>query len=564
MGSNSIRVQVKVLQRFRATYTPAAATAKLDLLESLQNRAISQPSLLKSLHESLCFICAFPDSLTHHKLARRGLDGFGERIASLKAKTRETLADTGIEATHVYYRFSYEVAIWLARHSPDTVEVDWPELENLGRLDEILRQIVLPGEYDYYTSGQVSERQWIARAKGAHGVTDFVWLLAQMGKQRATKRFWSDMYDAADLPLRWRVGPDFAKGRNTLVLGSPKARTRGMRKLEESVVHTIARPLRQIQCLTRRQGKRAIRTAMAALAVRHRETYHFNHANPEEVYAADVGEGVKIVVYGLLPEHRFTLETTMGYLIVANGMPIGYGGASAIFHQANTGINVFDEYRGSEAAYLWVQVLRVFHHLFGCKYFVVNPYQIGAENKEALRSGAFWFYYRLGFRPAVKAIARLASTENLKIKAKKGYRTDLRTLKRLTECDLYLSLDETSKIDFFEEDWLEACAAGATEVLGRQQSLARTAAAREAAIQLVQVLGQESYRHWSSLEQRALLLQAPLIGLLPDLSEWKKAERSQLLKLIRAKGGKHERNYIRIMSKHDRLRQSLSNYCQNN
>ena len=31
--------------------------------------------------------------------------------------------------------------------------------------------------------------------------------------------------------------------------------------------------------------------------------------------------------------------------------------------------------------------------------FVVEPSQFGGTNKEGLLSGAFWFYYRLGFRP---------------------------------------------------------------------------------------------------------------------------------------------------------------------
>jgi len=53
---------------------------------------------------------------------------------------------------------------------------------------------------------------------------------------------------------------------------------------------------------------------MASLAVRYRETYHFNYANPREVYLSDVGEGVSVAVFGLLPEHRFPLECKDGEL----------------------------------------------------------------------------------------------------------------------------------------------------------------------------------------------------------------------------------------------------------
>jgi len=102
---------------------------------------------------------------------------------------------------------------------------------------------------------------------------------------------------------------------------------------------------------------------MSSLAARHRETIHFNYANPGDVYIANVGKGISIAVTGLSAEHRYPLECTLGFLILSNGVPIGYGGASVLFKQANTGINIFDEYRGSEAAWLWVQVMRVFHTL---------------------------------------------------------------------------------------------------------------------------------------------------------------------------------------------------------
>ena len=517
---------------------------------------------MKSYYRSLCFIRAFPDSLLHYRAARREINRFVAHVESIGSDGRSALADTGIEGTRVHYRFSYEVALWIALRCPDAVEIDWREFENFERLTEILRHIVLPAEADYYDSGRISDRKWITQAKGGHRVTDFTWLMEQLRKRRTMKEYWAGMYDAADFPLSWQLGSNFAKGRNALSLEPIKARQRGMRRLKGNAIGVITRPLRSIRHLTRSQGVKAITAAMGALTVRHRETYHFNHANPAEVYAADVDEGVQIVVYGLLPEYRFSLETTMGYLIVANGMPIGYGGASAIFHQANTGINIFEEYRGSEAAYLWGQVLRTYHHLFGCKHFVINPYQIGAGNTEALRSGAFWFYYRLGFRPAIRDITRLASAENAKMKACNNYRTDLKTLKRLTQCDMHLRLRGAKIDEYFEEGWLETCAAGATDILARQNAVERHAAAQEVANKLLRELGEETYSHWSRHEQRALLQQAPLISLVPDLKQWSKTERKKLIDLIRAKGGGCEKDYINRMRKHERLHWSLTKYCQ--
>jgi hypothetical protein len=252
----------------------------------------------------------------------------------------------------------------------------------------------------------------------------------------------------------------------------------------------------------------------------------------------------------------------MGYLIVANGMPVGYGGASAVFSQANTGINMFEEYRGSEAPYLWVQVLRAYRHMFRCTRFIVNPYQIGAGNPEALKSGALWFYYRLGFRPVEPHIASLAAREMSRINSRRGYRSDVQTLRQLTRCDMQLRLRGAANSDYFNEEWVEVCAAGASSVLARQRAAERRAAARQAAKELMETLGTASVENWSRSEREALLRLAPIMSLVPDLEDWSRREKADLVRLMRAKGGDDERAYIQRLRAHRRLQRGLARYCR--
>ena len=234
-----------------------------------------------------------------------------------------------------------------------------------------------------------------------------------------------------------------------------------MRSRPRSPKQAIMEPLDDIGLLPARQGRRLIDIAMASLAVRYRETYHFNYANPREVYLADVGGGVSVAIFGLLPQYRFPLETTMGFLVLANGIPVGYGGSSILFRQVNTGINVFDDFRGSEAAFIWTQVMRVYHQLAGCTRFIANPYQFGGDNAEALKSGAFWFYYRLGYRPVEPEIRRRAREESAKLRANRKYRTHLRTLRRLATCDMHLTLPGAKAGEFSLGDDLAECAPAA-------------------------------------------------------------------------------------------------------
>jgi hypothetical protein len=71
--------------------------------------------------------------------------------------------------------------------------------------------------------------------------------------------------------------------------------------------------------------------------------------------------------------------------------------------------------------------------MLGVNTFVVDPYQIGHENAEAVESGAFWFYRKLGFRPVEPAVAALVEREEARLHATPGYRSSRRTLEKLAE-----------------------------------------------------------------------------------------------------------------------------------
>jgi hypothetical protein len=124
----TVNAHVKRLRQIQADFTRDAATEKLALMQSLRRESIPRASVLKSLHQSLCFISAFPDSLAHHREARQALDHFAHRTAFLSAEEKDDLRDTGIEGSHLYYRFSYATALWLSRHCNDAVEIDWEEI----------------------------------------------------------------------------------------------------------------------------------------------------------------------------------------------------------------------------------------------------------------------------------------------------------------------------------------------------------------------------------------------------------------------------------------------------
>jgi len=498
-------------------------------------------SALKRVHGSLCFERAFPDSIASHR----------EAVAGLREHA----------STSIHYSFSFEVARWLARKVPGEVSIDWEALDDTSKLDELLTHLLRPSEDEYFDSGYVSSQEWIDIVRAGSGLSDFDWLMRQL-TSKPLRKSWSQLYDAADIPLVWNLaGSRFSKSCNVFPVNDIQTRSAGMRGRPRSPKKEIQRPLESISKLESRDGARLIDVAMASLAVRHRETWHFNFANAHEVYMADVGEGVSVAVFGLLPEFRFPLECTMGYLILSNGVPIGYGGSSIVFRQVNTGINIFDEYRGSEAAFLWVQVMRVYHALVGCTRFIANPYQFGGDNTEALRSGAFWFYYRLGYRPVLPEIRKLAQREAAKIHRNKRHRSDLKTLRKLASCDMHLTLPGARASELFDEQWIETSSMLATEVLGASGGVTRTDATRDVAKTVARDIGLRSLDRWSSTEQRAFNSIAPIVAT-TNPKMWSVDAKRALRELLRAKGGDSELRYARLLCKHDKLLKSLQNACR--
>ncbi len=226
-------------------------------------------------------------------------------------------------------------------------------------------------------------------------------------------------------------------------------------------------------------------------------------------------------------------------------MPIGYGGASALFRQVNTGINIFDEYRGSEASFLSTQVMRVYRELFNCTRFIINAYQFGSENTEALESGAFWFYYRLGYRPVLPVVRALAQRESARMQRDDTYRSDRNMLRRLASCDMHLTLPGARASDLFDERWIETSSMLATKELASTGAPTRAESADRVATKVARDLRMRSINTWSPSEKRGFHRLAPIVATTKPAA-WSADAKRSMRKLLRAKGGPFEVEYARL------------------
>src|SRR5262249_30756504 len=108
---------VEALAAAASRYSPEDQKQKCRLLESLERCAIRNPGALVRLHETLCFLQAYPDDARVLELVDKALEGFASRVARLGPSARR-LHDSGIGGATLDYPFGYPMARWLPQRLP--------------------------------------------------------------------------------------------------------------------------------------------------------------------------------------------------------------------------------------------------------------------------------------------------------------------------------------------------------------------------------------------------------------------------------------------------------------
>ena len=193
----------------------------------------------------------------------------------------------------------------------------------------------------------------------------------------------------------------------------------------------------------RRKFRHARRTELLdvivdASAVRYRELYGFHASRPATSITPISAAAWICTSFGVRRERRLPVRDYHCGMFFKNGVPDRLRGeACRCSSDMEVGFNLYYTFREGETAWLYARILKLLHERWRRHCFSVDPYQLGHENEEAIESGAFWFYRKLGFRPAAQEVARLAEREQAKAAARPGYRTPPAILRRLAAAPLF-------------------------------------------------------------------------------------------------------------------------------
>jgi hypothetical protein len=545
---------LKRLERLKTNYDGGAAPRKIDLLERLERRRLSTADQLLRFHELLCFQRAYPDNTALLEVVERLLEGFEER--SDLRRHRAALIDSTIAGTTTYYAFFYFTAIWLANHWPDRLSIDWDEFSKQDELLEMLHLLMPFSESPGLDMLDYSPRQWLDAMRGPNE-TDATFLIKRFEALPVDEWTREMLYESLDVPIKISPGPDTPSRTCAKYVASPVVcQSTPLSRLRPSMREELRQPPQAVRMLSAREGERVIDLVREAMVSRHRDLYTFSHADPHDVRMVECGDGLQFACIGANPRRRLMFETSYGFLTLKNGVPVGYVLASSLFNSTELAYNIFDTFRGGEAAAVFGRVVAMTGHLFGSNTFSIDPYQLGHGNDEGLQSGAWWFYYKLGFRPVDPDVQRILRGELKKMKADPTHRSDLETLNELSSESMFLQLGR-ERSDVLGQVDLGQAGLATSQYLSRRFGADREQGLDTCSREAAQLVGLRSRRGWSPGEQLAWQRWSPLILLMPGVGTWTAAEKRALVKVVRAKGGRSESDFVLLFDAHRRLRRAV-------
>ncbi|MBZ5512546.1 MAG: hypothetical protein LAN70_15440 [Acidobacteriia bacterium] len=533
-----------------------AARAEMAIAAAGKVRFRDAQSLIR-FHDALLFSRAFPQGPGVVRISEALLAGMHARVEQLRASGADMSAFddesvSGIAGIEIVDTFPYEIAAWLAQSYPQHVEICWDADINSARLANTWPRFMPLLDEDGFVEPDVPYREWLDAARGNE--PEVAWLLRRFASLNMPERGQAELYESLQLPVQWNLGGLPAS--RTLARGNSRPaffhREPLIRRGDVSLARELASPL-SLETLSPGESAAMINMGREVLTVRYRGLYGMTFGAPP-VYLAEAGRGTQIFIWGLPPSRRFPLRTYAAGFTLKNGIPINYLEAIALADWMEIGFNTFYAFREGETGWTYAQVLRALRQLLGMDTISVYPYQLGADNEEAIASGAFWFYRKLGFRPGRPELAALVEAEEKKIAADPRYRTPARTLRKLAAGHVFFEMPRTPRGDW---DRFRARTLGMAVLREMAKSGGDPDAFRSACTQRLASALNSSPGELTSDERYAFSNFALSLNSAADLRTWTAAEKAKLLHIIRAKMADEEWDYLRLMREHPRLRQAL-------
>ncbi|HZG00316.1 MAG TPA: hypothetical protein VEY71_04900 [Chitinophagales bacterium] len=526
------------LAAVRNRYGTEYEAEKVRLINSVNDIGVASKKTALAYFDTLQFMTAYPDSKTVYTLVRETLQRLQSHVTSSE-KVSNALFNSGVTGSYLTAAFGFVVTKWLRKTRRDDVRFGYFDADD-ARIQAILSVVMPKVESEIFQDANAEWKGWLNRQRKTNeDLLDQLIAIfdASTIRPEVKDELWNaiginvEIYfsDPCRLPDRL-VSPFFHRA-----LVKKVSRPENGKGKVEKVRLSAADAERIVDC-------------SRMVLVRHlREMDPISFTAPELVSYYKLARGLSIALVGATHDRRHPIDSYMSYTVFKNGLPVAYGGSWILFDSARIALNVFSSYRGGESQFIFQQVLMLHQAIYNLKRFSVDPYQIGKDNSDGIKSGAFWVYYKAGFRPIMKAQRELAEAEAIKLKTTPAYRTPVAALKKLSESRMELAMNNDA-VRFDATDLSIAWAKLVSEKFNNNRRLVSVDGVQK----LASILNIKDYReprmnfileNWCGLlllDEKALRANTSLRKELKELFE------------LKAFGG--EEDYIKAMQRANELR----------
>lgn len=437
--------------------------------------------------------------------------------------------------------YSRTIAGWLVHKFPEDISLDSSGADNEAIINVL--HLLLPRiEFQATTQGDFGLSKRIKQISGLKTRKEqLAWLIDLFEQSPLTAAIKDELYGQLKVFVQWKydaaqIADSYFRFPVTkkLFYGKFPKNIQAV-KLVREIVDPPAR-------LSTQQKSALLDTMKLSLALQYRETDPVTFADAEELELFDMGRGLHIALVGMQKDKRLSLESYIGYMAFKNGVPVAYGGGWIWGQRCRIGISIYPDFRKGGSAWLFTQVLRLYYQHYNARHFIVRANQFGKDNQDGLRSGAFWFYYKLGFRPVHHDLIKLAGEEWRKIRGDKNYRSSIKTLRQFIAGPLEWKLD----VKAFPAVDPETVSQEISDVINREFGSSRIDAilamrnrvrGKLAPVSLQKVkLSNQNFENWCLL-----------LNLFDDLQHWKLKDKKTVVDVIQLKvKGKEREHIVRI------------------
>ena len=394
---------------------------------------------LVNYHELLIFAATYPENKEIKKLIEKEFLRIAFFIKN-NPEIKEKCADTSLPYTKMYTQFSHDLLVWMNEYKQCNISIE--SFDELGvDLNKLLRLTLPTLEQDQTTAGMNNED--LLAALNISKNQQLTFLLNEFCQLNNTPLVKDYLWESLLLNLTIEsTDKRFSKAFNKLPNQTVFFQKEMLKKFDYLALMNLKLPLPK--AMNEAEVNELASIIKKSLVLTRRETDPSTFMDKTSLRLYELERGISIAIFGMNANRQMPIQSYIGYALFKNGYPVAYGGSWVLGKTAWFGLNIFDAFRGGESGYIMCQLLRVYKQVFELDYIEVESYQYGLGNPDGIKSGAFWFYYRYGFKPIDEELCKLAENEALKIKNKPGYRTNEKTLLKFTESNICLKFKETN------------------------------------------------------------------------------------------------------------------------